>query len=246
MGKMGAAALSAEAGLRAGVGLLTAHIPQIGYNSMQYGVPEVMVNVDSEADMISSFAVSENHSAVAIGPGIGQDPVTCKTLLNFLTTNTKPLVLDADALNILSNDRHYLFKLHKQTVLTPHPREFDRLFGEHDTSFERFRTLQLKAQELGVVIVLKGAYTRVALPDGTVHFNGSGNPGMATAGSGDVLTGIIGGLLAQGYPADVAARLGVFLHGLSADLLLEHSGPQGITAGDIVRNLGVAWKKLAG
>jgi NAD(P)H-hydrate epimerase len=244
IGKMGAAVLAARAALRAGCGLLTVRIPRTGLNVLQTAVPEAMCIPDTSENDLSEIRIDSRYSALAAGPGIGVSPKTTDALGELLSSINIPMVLDADALNILSQNHRWLHSLPKETVLTPHPKEFDRLFGEHHTSFERLQKLQMKAQELGVVIVLKGAYTRVALPDGSIHFNSTGNPGMGTAGSGDVLTGIIGSLLAQGYSTSEAAILGVYIHGLAGDLVAEDHGVEMMVAGDIVEDLPKAFANV--
>ena len=243
-GTMGAALLMTRAALRSGCGLVVAHIPAMGLDILQTGAPAAMASVDSNRSHVTEFPVHEKTTAIAIGPGLGKDDDTANALLEFIESNELPIVLDADALNILSEHGGGLLKLKPNTILTPHAREFDRLFGEHGSSFDRFRTLQLKAQELDLIIVLKGAYTRVALPDGTVHFNESGNPGMAKGGSGDVLTGLICGLLAQGYSTHVAARMGVFIHGLSGDKAASYLSKNAMNAEDLIDFLPNAWREV--
>jgi NAD(P)H-hydrate epimerase len=184
------------------------------------------------------------YSAIGAGCGIGQDAQTAQALKRLLQTTPVPLVLDADALNILGKHPNWFAFLPKNTVLTPHPKEFERLFGPSTNDFERNTLQRAKAQELGVFIVLKGANTAIACPDGACWFNSTGNPGMATGGSGDVLTGILTGLLAQGYAPRDACLLGVFLHGLAGDLAAAEKSRAGLLAGDITGFLGKAWIAL--
>ncbi|MFM8913133.1 MAG: NAD(P)H-hydrate dehydratase, partial [Flammeovirgaceae bacterium] len=211
-GKMGAAVLAARGALRAGVGLLTVATPRCGYSILQTAVPEAMVETDSSELHLSKLPVL-NHQSVAIGPGIGKHPETVALLTELLKLFDRPIVFDADALNILAANQNLLEFIPAGSILTPHPKEFERLVGAWQHDFERLEKQQRLAQQLGSVVVLKGAFTTVAAPNGQVFFNSTGNPGMATGGSGDVLTGILAGLLAQGYEPVQAAILGVFLHG---------------------------------
>lgn len=244
-GKMGAAVLAARACLRSGVGLLTCRVPGCGLDVLQTSVPEAMCQIDpSEGhwscppDDVSTF------SCIGIGCGIGQHEATALALEALLKSADKPLVLDADALNLLAKHPDWWTFLPKNSILTPHPKEFERLFGSTSTGFERLALQQQKAQEHGIIIVLKGAHSSVACPDGSVWFNSTGNPGMATGGSGDVLTGILTGLLAQGYAPQDAARLGVFLHGKAGDLAADELGQESLIAGDLVAFLAGAWGAL--
>jgi len=232
-GKMGAAVLAANAAQRAGCGLVTTHIPQCGYHIMQQSVPEAMCETDDSENMLSSIKVNNERSALAIGPGIGTSEATAEMLRVILKEVKIPMVLDADALNIIS--QHQLLPLLPQhTIITPHIGEFDRLFGNHDNSFSRFETLRTKSGEHQIIIVLKGTYTTISTADQRVSFNASGTASLATAGSGDVLTGVIGSLLAQGYTPEIAARLGVFLHGHAARIINTEYGMEGIIARDMI------------
>ena len=244
-GKMGAAVLSSKACLKAGVGLLTTHIPRLGYSIIQTAVPETMASIDRSDILISEFPELDQFAAAGIGPGIGTKPNTVSALKELLESlNGKPVVLDADALNILACDESLWELIPHNAVLTPHPGEFDRLAGDSHSSFERLQKAITFAKDLKITLVLKGAYTAVISSDGHCYFNSSGNQGMATAGSGDVLTGIILSLLAQGYETINAARLAVYLHGLAADLLLEIEAEEAITASDIISNIGTAIQQL--
>lgn len=237
-GKMGAAVLSCKACLRSGVGLLTMHIPGIGYQIAQISVPEAMATVDPNEKYISELPDLASATAIGIGPGIGQDSGTVGVLERLLETAQAPLMIDADALNILSQNRHLLEKLPENTILTPHPKEFQRLAGESSNEYERLETARKFAAKYQVIICLKGANTAVILPDGEVYFNSTGNAGMATGGTGDVLTGIITSLLAQKYaPAD-AAILGVYEHGLAGDRAAESKGQSAMIASDVIECLG--------
>lgn len=243
-GKMGAAVLASHACLRAGVGLLTAHIPRIGYPIMQSALPEAMLSLDESDILISRVEKPAQYSAIGIGPGMGTKPNTQKALENLLTNYDAPLVLDADALNILGVHKDWLSKLPKGSLLSPHLKEFERLTGSAGHHYERLQMAGQLAQKHEIVLILKGAYTAIALPDGHLFFNTTGNAGMATAGSGDVLTGILTSLLAQGYSSSEAALLGVYLHGKAGDLAAGQQGQEALIASDIIANLGPAFKTL--
>lgn len=213
---MGAALLTSSAALHTGAGLVTASIPQSGLTALNVSLPEVMF-LDREQLEKSDFA---KYQSIAVGPGLGVGERQ-KQLLDLLLNGEKPLVLDADALNILSENKELLHKIPAQSIITPHVKEFDRLFSSHANWWERVATAKAKAQELQIVIVLKNQYTFVCLPTGDVCINPTGNPAMAQGGMGDVLTGVIAGFLAQGYSAEEAAILAVYLHGKTGDVLAE-------------------------
>lgn len=246
-GKIGAAVLSAEAALRSGSGLVTAFIPKCGYDIMQTSVPEVMCITDNSVDIITETTDLSPYNAMGIGPGIGKDPKTSNSLYKFLTSDLlgKNLVLDADALNILAENPDFLHFLPPNTILTPHPKEFERLAGKWQNDYHRLELQQEFAKKHAVILIVKGAHTSIALPDGRVYFNSTGNPGMATAGSGDVLTGILTGLLAQGYSPEEAAVFAVYLHGLSGDLAVEITGHESLTASDLINILGKAFLEIS-
>jgi len=244
--KTGAAILGAKSCLRAGAGLVTCHLPEKSVTAMNAAVPEAMVLTDRNPDIITMVENPGFFPAVAAGPGIGKAEETAGMISALISSVNKPLVLDADALNILSEHRDWFKKLPEGSILTPHPGEFARMAGECKDGYSRLQKQISMSGELKCVIVLKGACTSVTLPDGRVFFNSTGNPGMATAGSGDVLTGIILSLLAQGYePAD-AAITGVFLHGLAGDLAAADRGMEAMIAGDIIENIGYAYRKIRG
>lgn len=245
-GKMGAAVLASKACLRAGAGLLTTHVPHFGYNIIQAAVPEAMASVDVHDSIITGFPETAPYTAVGAGPGMGIKSNSCKALHELIRNVRSPLVLDADALNILALHREWMNELPPETILTPHPGEFKRLAGDSSGSWERLRQQKEMAETLNLIVVLKGAYTSVALPDGTVWFNPTGNPGMATAGSGDVLTGLILGLLAQGMPPRDAAIAGVYLHGLAGDAAAATYSELAMVAGDIIASFGDAVKICLG
>jgi NAD(P)H-hydrate epimerase len=243
-GKMGAAILSAKAALRTGIGLMTCYIPACGYSIMQSAVNEAMVITDTSDGHITDIIDTYSYDAVGIGPGIGTEPSTCKALHKLLLSYFKPTVIDADALNILSLNKEWLPLLSNKTVLTPHPREFERLAGESTDGYSRLMKQIEFSLKFNCIVILKGAHTSVSTPEGRVFFNSTGNPGMATAGSGDVLTGIILSLLAQGYPAEESSVLGVYLHGLAGDLAAEINGVEAVIASDIIENIGRAFKSV--
>ncbi len=243
-GKMGAAILAAKGCLRAGAGLLHAHIPRIGYQIMQTALPEAMISLDRYDNYFSEVPDLSLFNAVGIGPGLGVEHQSQMALKLLIQEFHAPMVFDADALNILSENPTWLAFLPAGSILTPHPKEFERLAGKWNNEFDRLKLQRNFATRYHVYVVLKGANTSICTPDGKCYFNSSGNPGMATAGSGDVLTGIITGLLAQGYSPGQASVLGVYLHGLAGDMAAKKLGQQAVIAGDIITMLGKAWKKL--
>ena len=243
-GKTGAAVLGAKAALRAGIGLLTCHVPQSGRSVMNTAVPEAMISSDKSDEIISEVDLSADYTAAGIGPGIGTDNQTKKAVHKLLNAFRKPVVIDADALNILAENREWYSLLHRGAILTPHPKEFERLVGKCGSGYERLNRQIEFSKEHSCTVVLKGAFTSVSTPDGNVYFNSTGNPGMATAGSGDVLTGIILSLLAQGYMPEQAAVLGVYLHGLAGDIGAENSGYEALIASDIINSIGPAYIRL--
>jgi ADP-dependent NAD(P)H-hydrate dehydratase / NAD(P)H-hydrate epimerase len=243
-GKTGAAVLASRACLRAGAGLLTTHVPHFSYPIVQATVPEAMVSVDAHDSIFTEFPDLEFFNAIGAGPGIGMKTNTRKALYELITQAHVPLVLDADALNILSENSEWMQQLPENSILTPHPGEFRKLAGETANSWERIQMQRQLAISLKVIVVLKGAYTSVALSDGRLFFNSSGNPGMATAGSGDTLTGIILGLLACRMKPEHAAIAGVYLHGLAGDLAAKVKSEPALVAGDIIENLGQAFLEM--
>ena len=244
-GKMGAAVLASRGCLRSGVGLLTTHVPRLGYSILQNSIPEAMASIDQSDLMFTQNPDLAPFNAIGIGPGLDTKCNTGRGVQRMLEEELKkPMVIDADGLNLLARNPEWLKLLPPETILTPHPGEFARLTHPVECGYERLQLAIDFAKENGVVLVLKGAYTAIACPDGTCWFNSTGNPGMATAGSGDVLTGILLGLLAQGYAAKDAAILGVFLHGMAADLAVEESSQEALLAGDITQHLGLAFATL--
>lgn len=244
-GKMGAAVLAAKGCLRSGVGLLTVQVPAHGLNIMQTSVPEAMCMTDKN-DHVHTMPPSDltPYSVIGAGPGIGKEEPTMRMLETLLQHTRKPMVLDADALNIIGSRQHLLQLVPPGSVLTPHPKEFERMFGKSENDFDRIAMAVEQSSLHQLVIVLKGRYTFIALPSGKGYFNSTGNAGMATGGSGDVLTGIIAGLIAQQYDPAEAAVLGVYWHGLAGDIAAGFYTHESLIASDIPEALGTALKKI--
>jgi ADP-dependent NAD(P)H-hydrate dehydratase len=242
-GKIGAVCLSSKAALKTGCGLVTAFIPQCGYEIVQVAIPEVMVMTDEHELYLSDIRFELKPNAIGIGPGMGQKKETQKAFHNFLSNTSVPLVIDADALNILSHNPSWIALVPPKTVLTPHPKELERLIGKWHTEEEMFFKTTVFSIMNQVIIVMKGAPTYII--DGeNIFLNTTGNPALATAGSGDVLTGIITSLLAQSYKPCDAAILGVYLHGLTADIALPETGYQSFIASDCINYIGKAYLSL--
>ncbi len=239
-GMMGAAVLAARGALRAGAGLVTVHAPRCGYDVLQTAVPEALFEPDRNELMTSAIDLHRTHSVVALGPGMGVNDVTLDAVHQFIMNFRRPCLLDADALNCIARRPMLLKSIPQRSIITPHAAEFDRLFGEHNTDEERLKKAIDVSKIYKITIVLKGHYTMTVRPDSKVYVNSSGNPGMATPGSGDVLTGVISALIAQNYPADWSVVLGVYLHGLAGDLAAQEHGTYGMVASDIVDHLGKA------
>ncbi len=243
-GKIGAAVLMGKSCLHSGAGLVSVHLPACGNVIMQTAVPEVMVSIDEDENECTILPRLDPFSAIAAGPGLGTGKLSASMLKHLIQEAKVPLLLDADAINIISENPTWLAFLPKGTVLTPHPGEFARLAGKTTNGFDRLEALRSLCVKYSLNIVLKGAYTVVCSPLGNCYFNPTGNPGMATAGCGDMLTGIITGLLAQGYNTTEACILGVYIHGYSGDISAEISGFEAMIAGDIIQNLGKAFMQL--
>jgi ADP-dependent NAD(P)H-hydrate dehydratase / NAD(P)H-hydrate epimerase len=243
-GKMGAAVLAARAILRSGAGLVTAHIPSDYKLLMPVAAPECMTSFDASPGSFTTCPDLFPYNAVAAGPGIGTDELTAKALKLLIQEARTPLVLDADALNILSENKTWLAFLPAKSILTPHPKEFERLAGKYSDGFERIEAARNFAVKFTVYLILKGRYTAICCPDGQCYFNSTGNAGMATGGSGDVLTGILTGLLARGYSPGEASILGVHLHGLAGDLAARERGQETMIAGDITEKLAQAFMEM--
>jgi len=242
-GKIGAAVMSSRSCLRSGIGLLTAYVPECGYTIMQSSVPELMVETDGEHEFLAYPPIMEEMDVVGIGPGLGTHKLTAQLLGEILRSYSKPMVLDADALNIISDHREYLGLIPKGSILTPHVKEFERITAPPRDNFHRLELLSKLSADHNLTVILKGAHSVIADPQGNLYFNSTGNPGMATAGSGDVLTGIITALLPK-YGSLDAAIAAVYLHGLSGDLAGEKLGQESLIAGDLIDYLPLAFKKF--
>ena len=243
-GMMGAAVMAARGALKAGVGKLTVSSPLCGYNILQSSVPEALYQYIKSDAIINEIKPLHHYDSIAIGPGIGTDDATIAALEDFLAATSSPVILDADALNCIALKPAMLQTIPILSILTPHAGEFDRLFGPQPNS----ETCLAKAIEMAsyynVLIILKGRYTAVVRPDGKIYFNSSGTPAMATAGSGDVLTGILAALIAQGYPPEIASLTGVYIHGLAGEIAERSEGSYGVTASDIANATGKAIKEI--
>lgn len=244
-GMAGAAVLATQACLKAGAGKVTASTPRSNVNVLQSTVPEAIMDIQPHEEYFVEPIPADDYDAMGIGPGLGQLENTAIALIAQLRRTACPIVADADALNILSNHRAWLQQVPKHIIMTPHPKEFDRMVGMTAGScYDRL----MKAKEMAVhsscFVVLKGHYTAICTPQGEVAFNTTGNAGMATAGCGDVLTGLLTGLLARGYLPETACKLGVYLHGLAGDLAANEVGLESLTASDVVRFIPQAFKQL--
>ena len=242
--KSGAAILAAKACMRAGAGLLHVHLPGASVVSMQTAFPEAMISRDESEVCFSHLPELAAYQAVGVGPGLGMEASTASALKLLIQECKVPMVFDADALNLLAENKTWLAFLPPNTILTPHPKEFERMTSAYANGFERLELQRKLAMRHKIIVVVKGAHTTICLPDGKCYFNSTGNPGMATAGSGDVLTGMILGLLAQGYSPAKAALLGVYLHGLAGDLAAEKTGMESLISSDIIAHLGHAFNYL--
>ena len=242
-GKMGAVTLSSKAALASGVGLATAYVPKCGYQILQTSLPEAMVITDKTENFISDIQFEIKASAIGIGIGLGTDAKTIKALEAFLKVNKTPLVIDADGINIIAKYKPLLKLLPKQTVLTPHPKELERLIGRWKDDFDKLQKVKDFSKQYQVIVVIKGAYS-ITVFENQLYVNSTGNPGMATAGSGDVLTGILTGLIAQEYKPVEATIFGVYLHGKSGDIAADSSGPESLIASHIIENLCKAYLDL--
>jgi len=243
-GMAGAAVLAAKACLRSGAGKVTVHSPKRNNAILQISVPEAIVQLDSEETIFSEAVDTEEYSALGIGPGLGLSETSAIAFITQIRRAQCPIIVDADALNILATHRAWMMQLPKGIILTPHPKEFERMEGHCTDSYERLTKARELAERLQGYIILKGHYSALCCPDGHVMFNSTGNAGMATAGSGDVLTGIITGLLARGYHQKEACMAGMFLHGLAGDIAAKHLGMESLIAGDLIKYLPEAFKRL--
>lgn len=243
-GKIGAAVLSTKAALRSGSGLVTTFVPKCGYDILQQSVPEAMCMQSQHQQVLQGIPDITKYNSIAFGPGVGMSLQASQSLKMLIQEARIPLVIDADGLNILAENKTWLSYLPYGSVLTPHVGEAKRLFGDFTSEEQRLEVIQEKAKKHKLVIVLKGAHTAVVLPSGQVWFNSTGNAGMATGGSGDVLTGIITSLIGQGYSSETAAILGVYFHGLAGDLAAKKVGQVALIAGDIVNGLTKAFNAV--
>lgn len=242
-GKIGAVNLASRAALSAGAGLVTAYIPKCGYHSLQGSLPEAMVITDENETQISKIDFDIEPTVIGVGVGLGTTTETAKTFEAFLKKNKAPLVIDADGLNLLSKKKTLLKLLPEQTILTPHPKELERLVGKWSDDFDKLKKVKAFSNKYNIIVLIKGANSITVFKD-KLYINTTGNPGMATAGSGDVLTGIICGLVAQGYEPLAATVFGVYLHGRSADISLEDYGYQSLIASHIIETIGEAYIDL--
>jgi hydroxyethylthiazole kinase-like uncharacterized protein yjeF len=245
-GKTGAAVLAARACLRSGPGLVSVSVPRSGITILQTAVPEAMVAADSGEDHFTKVPDLAAYTSVAIGPGIGTSPQTASALKILIQETKIPLIFDADAINLVAENKTWLGFVPPNSIFTPHPKEFERLAGKSSDNFERNRLQREFSYKYQCYVVLKGAHTAITTPDGRCFFNTTGNPGMATGGSGDVLTGILAGLKAQGYSPLECCLLGVYIHGLAGDLACASQGFEALTASDITENLGKSFQLLYG
>ena len=243
-GMAGASLLAAKAAMRSGVGLLTVNLPQANNLIMQTSLPEAMTLPDNCATHISAAVPTDVYTAVAAGPGLGQHPATANALFELIEHCASPMIVDADALNILATNIEWLKRLPEGSVITPHPGEFARLAGKSTSGYEALQKARAMARENNICVVLKGACTAVVSPSGECSFNSTGNPGMATGGSGDALTGIILALVARGYSSYDAARIAVYVHGAAGDTAAEFLSETAMIAGDIVEYLPTVWNSL--
>ncbi len=242
-GKIGAVTLASRAALSSGAGLVTAFVPKCGYVPLQTSFPEAMVITDRNTEIITDINFDIASNAIAIGVGIGIHKETVLGFQEFIKQNNAPLVIDADGINILSMDKDLLQLLPENTVLTPHPKELERLIGAWSDDFDKLNKVKAFSKKHKVIIVVKGANTITVLAD-KLYINATGNPGLATAGTGDVLTGIITGLLAQGYDPLASALFGVYLHGKAADIAVEDFGYQSLIASHVIEAIGDAYIDL--
>ena len=243
-GMAGASILSAKACLRSGIGLLTVHTPIHNHDILQISVPEAIVQTDIHERYFAQPTDLSRYKAIAIGPGLGQEEDTALAMMEQIQGSNLPIILDADAINILSTHRNWLSRLPKRCILTPHLGELERLIGKCMDTYERLTKVKELAAYLQSYIIVKGAWTTIVTPEGEYFFNPTGNPGMATGGSGDVLTGILLALVAQGYSREEACKLGVYIHGLAGDIAAEEMTETGMISSDIINALPNAWKKI--
>lgn len=243
-GVAGAAVLAAKACLKTGTGKVTVHTPRRNNDIIQIALPEAIVSHDRDEFKFAEPIDTDDFDSMGIGPGIGQDETTAVALIAQLRRTQCPMVIDADAVNILGSHKAWLQQLPKGVILTPHPKEFERLMGHGMDTYEQLDKARNLAKRMDIYIIYKGHHTAICTPNGKIYINSTGNAGMATAGSGDVLTGILTSLLAQGYRREEACLLGVYLHGLAGDMAAHDIGEEALTATDIINGLSSAFKAL--
>lgn len=242
-GKIGAVTLATSAAFRIGAGMVTAVVPKCGYNILQTSVPEAMVITDHDENFLTDIQLNFEPSAISIGMGMGKNHATVEGLKAFLKKVKAPLVIDADALNIISENKELLELIPENSILTPHPGELKRLIGDWKNDYDKIEKAKSLSKERGVILIIKGAYTITVFRD-SLYINTSGNPGMATAGSGDALSGVITGLLSQGYKPLEASIFGVYMHGSAGDIASSQMGYESVMAGDIINNISQAYINL--
>ena len=233
-GMLGAAVLTTKACLRTGAGLVKVYVPESGFFVLQNDLPEAIVLTDHHPEIITDLPELDEFTAIGVGPGLGEKPETLKAFEKLLTHSKVPMIIDASALNMLAANPSWLTKVPAHSILTPHLIEFERLAGKATNDYDRIEKAKAFSKKYNILLVLKGAHTLIVNPEGVCYFNSTGNPGMAKAGSGDVLTGILTGLLSQGYSSQEAALLGVFIHGYAGDSAARRLSQQSMLASDIV------------
>ncbi len=243
LGKIGSVCLASRAALKSGCGLITAFVPKCGTQILQSALQEAMIIEDRNDNLISDIQIDFKPDAIGLGIGLGQSGITREALYRFLQKNNQPLVVDADALNILSENQDWLALLPQKSVLTPHPKELSRLIGDWLEDYDKINKSVLFAKKYNIILLIKGAYSLI-IDSENIFVNSSGTPALATAGSGDVLTGMITGFMAQGYGSLEAAKLAVCIHGLTADLTADRIHPRSFIASDIIENIGNAFFEI--
>jgi hydroxyethylthiazole kinase-like uncharacterized protein yjeF len=244
-GMLGASVLASKACLRSGTGLVKVYVPESGFFVLQNDLPEVIVLTDPHPEIITEIPELAEYTAIGVGPGLGENPETAVAFEKLLSSAKLPLVIDASALNILGANKILMNKIPANSILTPHVKEFERLAGKVTDDYDRLEKAKALCKQYKIFLVLKGAHSAVVNPEGIIHFNSTGNPGMATAGAGDVLTGILTGLLAQGYNSQEACILGVFMHGYAGDAAARKLSQQSMLASDIVEGITYFFKDFS-
>ncbi len=243
-GVMGSAVLASKACLRSGAGLVTVHVPICGVEILQTSIPEAMISGDAKKSCFTDDVNIEKYTVVAVGPGIGTNSLTQNAIHTLLKKAKSPIVIDADGLNCLSLNKEWFSLIPKDSILTPHPKEFERLVGTWVNDDQKIEKLKSFSNQLEVIVVLKGSNTLISVPGGKLYQNSTGNPGMAKGGSGDVLTGMITAFLAQGYSSEESAVLGVYIHGLAGDLAVKEFSENSLLATDLIEFIPKAFLKL--